>query len=162
MESTVFFRKCSSCKTPILWKTKYWVCSVSSCNRVGKELVFCKVSCFDAHVPVFNHKSAGAIEKFSRVDSPSIQKNTAPHSNSGKGTIGERRPSPSPIHKEPSEEVLVVVSKVKDFIRSHSGGMNTSESVMRILTQKVKAYCDHGIRSAIQNERKTVLDRDLP
>ncbi|OFZ52759.1 MAG: hypothetical protein A2428_03285 [Bdellovibrionales bacterium RIFOXYC1_FULL_54_43] len=65
---------------------------------------------------------------------------------------------------EEAAEILVVVSKVKQYIRSHSGGsqMNTSEAVMEVLSTKIRGYLDDAIRSAVQNGRKTVLDRDLP
>src|SRR3954471_24284212 len=63
METPAYWKKCSSCKSPIAFSQKYWVCSVSTCNRQRTGLVFCKVSCFDAHVPMMNHKDAGAYEK---------------------------------------------------------------------------------------------------
>src|SRR3954469_11647461 len=64
-----FWRKCTTCKKPIQLSQKYWVCSVSTCNRIRTDLVFCSVSCFDAHVPVMNHRDAGAFEKMAPSES---------------------------------------------------------------------------------------------
>ncbi|MDO8461759.1 MAG: hypothetical protein Q7S98_02745 [Deltaproteobacteria bacterium] len=58
-------------------------------------------------------------------------------------------------------DVLVVASKVKQYIREKSG-MNTSASLLPILTEVVKKACDKAISSAQQEGRKTVMDRDLP
>jgi hypothetical protein len=57
------WRKCSVCKDEIEQGETYFVCSVTTCNRVGRESVFCSAGCWDAHVPVMNHKNAGYIEK---------------------------------------------------------------------------------------------------
>ncbi len=58
-----FWRRCSSCKKPIPYKTKYWVCNVSTCNRKRTGLAFCGVSCWDAHVPMMNHRESWAEER---------------------------------------------------------------------------------------------------
>src|SRR3954466_12336259 len=58
-----FWRKCTTCKKTIGFGQHYWICSVSTCNRVRTNLVFCDLRCFDAHVPVLNHKDAGAFER---------------------------------------------------------------------------------------------------
>ena len=57
------FKKCGTCKKPIAFGQKYWVCSVSSCNRARFALTFCTVGCWDAHNPVMNHRSSWAEEK---------------------------------------------------------------------------------------------------
>ena len=59
------------------------------------------------------------------------------------------------------DEILVVASKVKAYIKARSG-MNTSGSVMDELSDHVRKICDKAIKSAAQHERKTVLDRDVP
>ena len=55
--------------------------------------------------------------------------------------------------------MLVVVSKVKAYIRARSG-MNTSDSVMALLSERVRLWSRDAIRRATQDERKTVMDRD--
>ncbi len=57
-------------------------------------------------------------------------------------------------------EVLVVVSKLKNYIKA-KGGMKTSETVIPVLSQELRRICDRAIRIAGENERKTVLDRDV-
>lgn len=57
------WRKCSSCKKPIAFSKDYWVCNVSTCNRKRTGLVFCEVSCWDAHLPLMNHRESWAEER---------------------------------------------------------------------------------------------------
>lgn len=61
--SETFWKKCNSCKEPIPYKTLYWVCNVSTCNRKRTGLSFCSVSCWDAHLPLMNHREAWAEER---------------------------------------------------------------------------------------------------
>jgi hypothetical protein len=58
-----YWRRCSSCKKTIAYSSKYWVCNVSTCNRKRTGLVFCDVSCWDAHVPMMNHRDTWAEER---------------------------------------------------------------------------------------------------
>lgn len=58
------------------------------------------------------------------------------------------------------QEVLVVASKVKKYIKEKSG-MNTSSSVLDALSTKVCALCDQAIEKAKSDGRKTVMDRDF-
>jgi histone H3/H4 len=57
-------------------------------------------------------------------------------------------------------EVLVVASKLKNYIRAKSG-MNTSASVLEVLSGKVRQLCDQAIENARADGRKTVKDRDF-
>ena len=57
--------------------------------------------------------------------------------------------------------MLVVVSKLKQYIRARSG-MNTSDGVTGVLSDHIRRLCDEAIRSAGRDSRKTVLDRDFP
>ena len=71
-------------------------------------------------------------------------------------------PAPSQLSlAEAEQEVLIVVSKLKKYIRDRSG-MNTSDSIVDGLSDHVRAICDEAIRNAALDERKTVLDRDIP
>jgi hypothetical protein len=58
-------------------------------------------------------------------------------------------------------EVLIVVSKMKKYIRERSG-MNTSDAIAEGLSEHVRAVCDDAIRAAAAEGRKTVLERDVP
>lgn len=57
-------------------------------------------------------------------------------------------------------EVLVVASKLKNYIRAKSG-MNTSAAVMDALSGKIRELCDRAIETARGEGRKTVMDRDF-
>jgi histone H3/H4 len=59
-----------------------------------------------------------------------------------------------------SDEVLVVVSKLKSYIKSKSG-MNTAGNVAPRLSEKIRALCDEAIARAESEGRKTIMDRDF-
>lgn len=59
-----------------------------------------------------------------------------------------------------TEDVLVVVSKLKTYIRNKSS-MNTSGSVAEVLSAIVRKACDQAIEKAKADGRKTVMDRDF-
>ena len=58
-----YWRKCSSCKKTVGYQALYWVCNVSTCNRKRTGLIFCEVSCWDAHLPLMNHRESWAEER---------------------------------------------------------------------------------------------------
>lgn len=158
-ENLEYWRKCTSCKSQIGFAVKYWVCSVSTCNRQRTGLVFCSVSCFDAHVPVMNHRDAGAIEKRSpsRAEwQKELQAAQASESEKPAPTQSVAAPSGAEV----KTEILVVVSKTKDYVRAKAG-LNTSDAVMAALSDKIRSLLDDAIRRAMQDERKTLLDRDI-
>lgn len=57
-------------------------------------------------------------------------------------------------------EVLVVASKLKNYIRARSG-MNTAGNVMDALSERIREMCDTAIEAARSDGRKTVKDRDF-
>jgi len=59
-----------------------------------------------------------------------------------------------------SDEVLVVVSKLKKYIKD-SSDMNTSGNVADALSSILRRMCDQAIESAKSEGRKTVMDRDF-
>lgn len=59
------------------------------------------------------------------------------------------------------QEILVVQSKIKTYIKAKSG-MNTSGAVANRLSELVRDLCDRAISAAQADGRKTVMDRDLP
>ena len=61
---------------------------------------------------------------------------------------------------ENTQEVLVVVSKLKNYIRAVSG-FNTSASVAEVLSAAVRELCNTAIENAKKEGRKTVMDRDF-
>lgn len=59
-----------------------------------------------------------------------------------------------------SHEVLVVVSKMKQYIKDLSD-MNTAEDVNQVLSHKIRFECEKAIENARQDGRKTVMARDF-
>ena len=152
------WKRCSSCKEGIGLRQTYWVCSVSTCNRKRTGLVFCSTDCWDAHLGFVNHRESWAEE---RTAPDSAAQATA----SAKSQRAPRRAivrdlAPNLGSDAPSEEVLIVASKLKNYIRARSG-MNTSDRVMAVLSDQVRRLADRAIEKARRAERKTVLDRDF-
>jgi histone H3/H4 len=149
-----FWRKCSSCKKNIDLDTKYYICSVSTCNGLRTGYVFCSVACFERHLPGARHKQAGAIEKVSpRAPARILIQTSTP------GAL--KAHSFSPPTKTPiPREVLIIASRLKDYIAARSE-YNTSSSVMDVLSDYVRVLCDRAIDNARAEGRKTVLDRDF-
>lgn len=58
------------------------------------------------------------------------------------------------------DEILVVASKLKNYIRDKSS-MNTSASVLPTVSAKLRQMCDQAIENARNDGRKTVKDRDF-
>jgi len=57
-------------------------------------------------------------------------------------------------------EILVVVSKLKNYVRAKSG-MNTSGNVAPKVSEIIRSLCDEAIERARQDGRKTLMDRDF-
>jgi histone H3/H4 len=58
------------------------------------------------------------------------------------------------------DQVLVVAAKVKKLIKE-LGDFNTSAQVMEQLTVRVQKICLDAIKNAVDDKRKTVMDRDF-
>lgn len=58
-----------------------------------------------------------------------------------------------------SEEVMVVVSKLKSYIKAK--GMSTASNVPPVLSKILRHYCDQAMENARKAHRKTVMDRDF-
>lgn len=157
------WRHCSICKQPIGFESTHFICSVSTCNRKRTGLFFCSVQCWDAHLPMMRHRDAWAEE----VRSPTRAE--------WERQLAEERasePEPEPEAEAPRRrivsggadplprDVLVVVSKLKAYVRARSG-MNTSDGVVGVLSDHLRRLCDEAIRNAARDGRKTVLDRDF-
>jgi hypothetical protein len=159
---------CSACRRDIAFGAKHFVCSVSTCNRSRTRLVFCSVPCWDSHVAVLRHRDAWAVEAVAPTSAEAEAQET------GHAFAQAETPAPSPAPARPpaalppsrpastdESDILIVVSKMKKYIRDRSG-MNTSDSVAEVLSDHVRALCDLAIRTAGANGRRTVLDRDVP
>jgi hypothetical protein len=168
METSPAWARCNGCKGDIDFDQTYYVCSVSTCNRKGTELRFCSVECWDAHVPVMRHREAWAEEKRSPTQTvwerehPPAEEERAPVVPSGPGSMPSRPEPPIARLNETGlpRDILIVVSKLKAYVRARSG-MNTSDAVMEVLSDRLRALCDDGIRHAAADGRKTLMDRDF-
>ena len=167
------WRPCSSCKKPISFSQIYWTCNVSTCNRKRTGLLFCSISCWDAHVPIMRHRESWAEEQRSptREAWAREQQTAAPVA---KGSAANRaapaKPSAPTLSRTQSktqsganspDEILIVASKLKAYVKARSG-MNTSDAVMSTLSARVRALCDGAIREARRAERQTIMGRDFP
>ncbi|HXU00109.1 MAG TPA: hypothetical protein VN903_03915 [Polyangia bacterium] len=179
---------CSACRKPIRFGATHWVCSVSTCNRDRTRLVFCSVSCWDSHVATLRHRDAWAVEarapgrgetvrevrhepaprevapvvrQPAPAPRPSMSSAPSPSPSSPRPSVTAHAGGPALSNKYDHDEILVVVSKVKKYIRDRSD-MNTSDAVAEALGAHVRKVCDDAIRNAVRDGRKTVLDRDVP
>jgi len=224
--------KCSACRNDLAFGSKYFQCSVSTCNRARTRLVFCSVVCWDSHVATLRHRDAWAEDKIAptraawereiagneparpspppapraaagpaaaRPAAPiavapdaTVARQAAPavgsmreaesravgsmreaESLTGSSTapavarrvVGDPAPAPAAAPVQLNDivdnDILIVVSKLKKYIRERSG-MNCSDAVAEVLSDHIRALCDDSIRAAGRDERKTVLDRDVP
>lgn len=144
------WRRCGSCKKPIELNQKYYACEISTCRKTA----YCSMPCFDDHVPVFRHKDAWAEEKTAPRVLEAVQEQP---SRIATGRIVN--PSTSKSEELP-RDVLVVASKLKDYIRLKSG-MNTSANVLDRLSDMIRQHCNKAIERAASDNRKTVMDRDF-
>jgi hypothetical protein len=166
------WRRCSTCKQPIELGATYWVCNVSTCNRKRTGLVFCTVTCWEVHLPEANHRETWAVEKTApRVAEAEPPKPLASREvkagedvKASATATGRRRIVPATAASGAAEvprEILIVASRLKDYIRAKSG-YNTSDGILAPLSDAVRRICDEAIANAARLERKTVLERDIP
>lgn len=156
------WRKCSSCKKEIALNSKYYECSVSTCTGIRTGYVFCSVNCWEVHLPGARHRDAGAVEKRSPSTSEQAAEsaprriliNSSSPSSGGVAAVSGAARSPM------SQEVLVVVSKMKQYIRDISE-MNTADEVSRVLSDLIRTECEKAIQQARSDGRKTVMARDF-
>ena len=85
----------------------------------------------------------------------------APAAPSGSSSVTAHAGGPALSSNYEHDDMLIVVSKLKKYIRDRSG-MNTSDAVAEALGDHVRNVCDEAIRAAARDGRKTVLDRDVP
>lgn len=143
------WKPCSVCKKPIPAGGKWYKCSVSTCNATSKQFAFCSMGCWDAHVATMNHRpGVWATEE------------RAPLAAVG-GSQPERRlvrgPGSSP---ERPDEVLIVVSRLKDFVREQAD-FNVAGDVADVLSDLVREAVVDAIRHTRAEGRRTLMARDF-
>lgn len=185
MSEPEFFRLCTTCKKPIGFAVDYLQCSVSTCNRHKLAQYFCSLPCWDAHLPEARHRDAWAEpvkaptrEAFQKEqqeeqgrDARSAEREAKNADREARGGAREstmsddaekrRRVVGAAAAQEAlPQDVLVVVSKLKAYVKARSG-MNTSDAVVDVLSAKIRRLCDAAIDVAQADGRKTILDRDF-
>jgi histone H3/H4 len=152
------WRKCSTCKQSIEAGKAYYVCSVSTCNGQRTGYVFCRMQCFEAHLPGARHRDAAAIE----MQAPKNGVITPPANPGPQRFIAKNQAVTSSIAKstEIPKEVLIIASRLKDYVQARAD-MNTSASVIDVLSNYVRILCDRGADNARADGRKTLMDRDF-
>ena len=167
------WRRCSACKQPIALGAKYWVCNVSTCNRARTALAFCSLTCWEVHLPEAHHRESWALER-TAPRTPAEAGGAAPGRPAAGGApappprtaerSGERRvvrPAAASSRPAAPREVLIIASRLKEYIRVRSG-FNTSDGILDPLSDAVRHLCDEAILKAEREGRRTVLDRDVP
>jgi len=221
------WKRCSTCRGPIAYGSTYYVCSVSTCNRVRTIYRFCKVECWEEHLPLMRHREAWAVEETAptreawaaqeAVTGPApaarpvaeaarpsaAASKPAPASASAPkpapaaasapapapASASSPKPAPAPavapasadaprrrivgsapkpasdvpapaVTAAGSDDVLVVVSRFKTYVKDRFG-MNTSDAVMDLLSDHLRAICHRAAENARNDGRKTVMDRDF-
>jgi hypothetical protein len=160
------FKLCSTCRKPIAFASEYYQCSISTCNRKKTALFFCSVPCWDAHVPVLRHRDAWAETAKAPTLAEYMKELEAEEQSESKEEKMPDKPEPQRriVGSTPDEplpdDVLVVVSKLKAYIKAR-GGMNTSDGVTDVLSRHLRSLCNQAIAHAAADNRKTVMDRDF-
>ncbi len=164
-EAAAGWRRCSACKQPIPFESVYWTCNVSTCNRSRTALFFCSVSCWEVHLPGANHREAWAVEQ----RAPTRERAAADAAAAAQPRRRIARPAAPAPTAAPARtaaagstprEILIVASRLKDYIRAASG-MSTSDRVLDPLSDLVREACDRAIENARRADRRTVLERDF-
>lgn len=137
--------------------------------------MFCSPVCWDGHLGYARHRESYAEEALAPTREEFLTSQEEDEEDSPMSHDGEKRrivishppvsgqnagaisPSRSSL---PAVETLVVVSKIKKFVRDQSG-FNTSQCAIDALTQKVVEECLKGIERANAVGRKTFMGRDV-
>ncbi|MFT6633631.1 MAG: hypothetical protein ACJAS4_003602 [Bacteriovoracaceae bacterium] len=153
-----YWRKCIVCKKEIKFSSKYFKCSVTSCDKKRSPAQFCSVDCWDVHRSIMSHKSAGADE----YHSPTKEEWELLENNNSKVRMISSVKKSEITHSgnANTEDVLVVVSKLKNFVKE-SSGMNTSGDVMPALSDILRKVCSRAVENAQRDGRKTLMARDF-
>ncbi len=168
------WKRCSTCRGPIDFGTTYYVCSVSTCNRKRTTYRFCTVECWEEHLPLMRHREAWAVE-----EKAPTKKEWAAQSGGGSGATPTTEVAPVDPKRDPgaprrrirvgsapkltpkeSDEVLVVVSRFKAYVKERFG-MNTSDAVLGVLSSHLRSVCHRAAQNAQADGRKTIMDRDF-
>ena len=154
------WKNCSSCKKPIHYGQKHYICSVSTCQTKRFFPRFCSLGCWDAHVAVLNHRNAWAEEQFAPKEPPVSARLPSGGGDSDELRARLMRQMKSEAKGAPTKDVLIVASKLKKYIKERAD-MNCSADVMEALSDIVRLHANDAIDRARADGRKTVKGRDF-
>lgn len=165
MTEQSYWRRCSNCKSEIALGAKYWICSVTTCQRVRAPMQYCKPDCWAVHNEIENHRDGWAVEKIApKSAAPPVASAPA----RAQSTAAAPRPSTPRAASTPAtappvdgSEILVVASRFKEFL-ADTHGMRCSDDVFPILSEHLRRLARESIETARRAGRKTLLDRDVP
>ena len=135
------WKNCSSCKKPINYGQKHYICSVSTCQSTRFFPRFCTLGCWDAHVATMNHRSAWAEERFAPKEAPVSARLPAGGGDSDELRARLMRQMKSESTAKETKDILIVASKLKKYI--------------------VRFHANDAIDRAREDGRKTVKGRDF-
>ncbi len=159
------WKVCSICKKELPFQGQYYLCSVSTCQRKRTGLYFCSPACFEAHLPMMRHRDAWAEIAKAPTRAEAEAEAAAEREAEAAESVEPKRRIVAPVSvtaasAEVGDDALVVVSKLKKFIRDQSG-MNTSDGVVGVLSRHLRELSIQALRVAATDGRKTVMDRDF-
>jgi len=191
MSEQAFWRRCSNCKSEIGLGAKYWICSVSTCQRVRASIQFCKPDCWAVHNEIENHRDGWAVERLApknaepapsappspssasprpsappsaaRASTATASTATASTATASTATASTATASTATASTATADgsDILVVASRFKDFL-SETHGLRCSDEVLPVLSEHLRRLARESIETARRAGRKTVLDRDVP
>src|ERR1044071_7608151 len=123
-----FYRRCTTCKDPIAFEARYFKCSVSTCNRKRLTLVFCSVSCWEAHQADARHRDAGAEEARAPNRAAWERELRDERQRTENREPARSAPRMQSVSHSISHEALVVSTRLKAYIHERAG-MSTSDRV---------------------------------
>ncbi len=158
MTGAGMWRRCSNCKGEIALGARYWICSVTTCQRVRAPIQFCKPDCWAVHNEIENHRDGWAVEKQAPATAEPAPA-TAPARASS--PPAPRASSPRAAPAPDGAEILVVASRFKEFL-AETHAMRCSDDVFATLSEHLRRLAREGAEAARRAGRKTMLDRDVP
>lgn len=178
LKTSASWRRCNTCKRDIGFDKAFYACSVSTCATGRHQPAFCSVNCWNEHVPVMRHRDAWAIQRRSPTrtqwEHQLAQEQEAERARQAAIASGAEPPPvrrvvvprnetpevTAPKKDEIPDDILVVATKLKAYIRARAG-MNVSDNVMERLSDLIRILADQAIDHARAAGRKTVMDRDF-
>jgi len=155
---------CWDSHVPLLRHRDAWATEKTSPTRAGWEGELAREAAAEAAASALNVSTPRA------ASAPVARPNPASPGGSPSGRWSEdashaqtmERPQPVELASgaDVPRDILVVASKLKAYVRARSG-MNTSDGVLDVLSDRLRVLCDQAIRRAAEAGRKTVLDRDF-